>query len=181
MIKNLSLERYYINKKDEDGFELLDGNSVDFTFWKIIREEKYKNLIYIDREWVFTCNIPIDFVVFRNSLYFLIKYVTDQKVIFFDLIYKIMKEIFNNYKLERMIKIIKMEEDFQNFVINGKQDIFKILKETKPIKYIEDYQSYLEYLENEIYRIKLSRAWKIIQIYYKIKKILKRGFKQWKV
>lgn len=181
IIKNLCIERFYINKKDEEGFELLDGNSVDYTFWNIIREENYKNLIYIDREWEFTCNIPIDFIVFRNLFYFSIKYITDLKVSFFDLIYKIMKEIFNNYKIERFIKIIKMEEKFQNFVINKKQDIFKILKEAEPIKYIEDYQSYIECLENEIDRIKLSKVWKLFQIYYKIKNILKRDFKRWKV
>lgn len=178
MIKNLSIERFSVNKKDEESFDLLDGKSVDFTFWNLIRDEiNYQNLIYIDREWEFNDYIPIDFIVFRNLFYFLTKYSTEQKISLLDLIYKIMKEIFSNYKLERLLKIIKIEENFQNIVVNRKQDLFKILKESKPIRYIEDYQMYIEYLENEINKIKSSRGWKLLQIYYKIKKILKRGVK----
>lgn len=171
ILLDLSIKNFYINKIDNEGFALLDGKSVDFTFWNIIKDND-GNFIYIDKEWEFTQQISIDYLIFRNLLYFLLKYNINLNENLLDLIYYIMLKIFDSYNNNRLLMNIKIEEDFQSYIVNQKIDILKLLKETPSIKYIDDFYSYIETLENiKLYfeGIKKSRAWKLLQLYYRIK------------
>ncbi|MDD3088415.1 MAG: class I SAM-dependent methyltransferase [Candidatus Omnitrophica bacterium] len=60
------IRRYSSGKKDEQGYDLLEGTALDFTFRNIIRGEK--GWSQIDIEWVSTGMLSADYVLYRNCL-----------------------------------------------------------------------------------------------------------------
>ncbi len=67
-------DNYSSGKKDAMGVPLLNGQSYDITFWNIICEEGTGKWRVIDREWMFNGLIPVDFIVWRNLIYLIIRY-----------------------------------------------------------------------------------------------------------
>jgi len=55
--------------KDKDGYDLVNGNFFDFTFWNLIR--KNGKLIYFDDKWNYKQPLPVDFIMFRNMIHIL--------------------------------------------------------------------------------------------------------------
>ncbi|WP_394885807.1 glycosyltransferase [Clostridium butyricum] len=101
--------QFSIGKKDDEGYELLKGNSFDFVFNNIIEyDEKW---IFIDKKWTINNEIPEDYVVFRaiknifTDMGAYIPVFSSDKFIF-DIITQIYKQFTN----ERYKKLCSLEE-----------------------------------------------------------------------
>jgi len=67
-LKDFLMSRFYIKKTDSEGYPLLSGEAIDCTLWNLI--ENKKGIFFIDKKWKSIEPISIDFVLFRNLLYF---------------------------------------------------------------------------------------------------------------
>ncbi len=112
------ISNYYTGKKDEEGYHLVDGITVDYVFWNLIKTPD-QSLCSIDRKWKFREQLPADFVLFR-SLYG--SYVSMSPFIkekdFITFITDILNKIYSDYGEERLIKNLQLEESFQSAVHN---------------------------------------------------------------
>lgn len=112
------ISRYYTKINDKDGYPLLQGDSVDFIFRNIVKNEM--GLVGIDDEWSIIGYIPADYVVYRcitadiiGSQYPWIK----NKIKDIDkFTIELMKNLFPNYNRSRHNKNKQLEKSFQNLV-----------------------------------------------------------------
>lgn len=118
--------RFYTGIDDEEGFPLLQGNSVDFIFRNMISEEKGEP-IYIDNEWYVAGYIPADYVMYRCIATDIIgaqypwirKKVRNTDKFTIELI----KSFFPSYGNHRHNRNKVLEESFQKLVTGGLNEI----------------------------------------------------------
>ena len=60
--------RFGREEVDSGGVDLLDGVSLDFAFWNLVRRPD-GSLVFFDRKWQSLSAIPADYLVFRNLLH----------------------------------------------------------------------------------------------------------------
>ncbi len=134
-----SLLKYFsINEKDEEGYHLVDGGAIDYTFWNLIKGPD-NSLHYMDRKWRFRDKIPADFVLFR-SLYYLYAiyapFIKEKDSRSF--IVGIINTIYPKYTGERLKENLKLEESFQSEVSNNPEN-FNALELPPPAYSITDW------------------------------------------
>lgn len=114
------MRKFSTGKMDEEGYPLLKGNSLDFIFRNIIREET-GNLAPIDLEWVVDGCIPADYIVYRCIFHDIN---TTLRVQFpnripnlNDFCINLLAAIFPHYGSHRQFKNIQSELNFQKKIL----------------------------------------------------------------
>lgn len=108
---------YSAGRADQEGFPLLRGDSIDFIFRNIIRQNK--KLIPIDMEWSMARELTADYVLYRCSLDIIsAQYprVNNNIMVGGIFSYMVIKSIFPRYGIRRHQKNRRMEKVFQNSV-----------------------------------------------------------------
>lgn len=169
-IKDSLLKCFSKNKIDNDGYEIVDGRSIDYCFWNLLRDEN-RNFLFIDKKWIYKGFLTADDVLFRNlnGLYNDI-YFYKKQIPFSELIHLVLSRVYRNYDIKRFYKNIKVDLDFSNNI-------------NISAKTIEDYISRdiiknVKIMPGEIINLqsKLSgRAWKLLENYYKFKDYFRKG------
>lgn len=155
------VKRYYIGLNDEEGYPLLQGNSIDFIFRNIIKQKN--NLLAIDNEWCVEKYISADYLMYRCIVYDIVSQNywvrkrtknTDKFTIY------LMKYFFPNYSNRRNNKNILLEKSFQNVVVGNSGEINFVQK-----KY---------FLNNKIVWSIIKKIWSKLpeNIKFKIKKFV---------
>lgn len=154
------VSNYSTGKKDEEGYHLVDGGTVDYVFCNLIGTDDF-GLCFIDRKWRFREELPADFVLFRSlyvSYVWLRPFIKEKDIVIF--IAGILKKIYPDYGLERLKKNIQMEELFQSVVCN--QEVSIKLTDLQPAYAITvDYIKRLESKDRQLDAMLNTWSWKI--------------------
>ena len=114
------IDQYFMGVSDEEGYPLLQGPLIDFTFRNIIKKDK--KLLCIDNEW-WAENIPIDYILYRcitSDIINLQKPWIIKKIGNIDkFAIELMKHFFPNYGNIRHNKNKTLEESIQDLVSGG--------------------------------------------------------------
>ncbi len=114
------IAQYGTGKLDGDGYPLVKGEAVDYTFWNVL-SGKDGEFYFIDRKWRSKADITADLVLFR-SLYFafdkMIPFVNQKNMSKFIIGY--IKELYPQYDIDRLMKNLADEEAFQSIAGNKK-------------------------------------------------------------
>lgn len=106
---------YGTGKTDEEGYQLIGGQAVDYCFNNLIRTEE--NLAFIDRKWVLEYKIYEDYVMFRSLLGLfqeMFPFIQESKMS--DFVIGLMKRIFPQYNYTRFVTNLELESRFQSLV-----------------------------------------------------------------
>jgi len=122
------LYQFSTGEWDEDGYILVKGEAIDFSFWNVLVGVG-NHLFFIDKKWKSKKPIPVDFVIFRN-LFFLFEYIkpyieNKDRLLFCSIL---MRHLFKNYSYERMMTIIHREEEFQQWTTGKSIDFIADLR-----------------------------------------------------
>ncbi len=108
-IGDISVNMFGIGETDMEGFPVLKGEAIDFTYWNI-KEDQNNNWHFIDRKWKFKTPLPVDYILFRNlaglweeCFPFLPNYSKEE------FIYHILKDIFPYLYAKRIENYIERE------------------------------------------------------------------------
>jgi O-antigen biosynthesis protein len=169
-IKDGLLKSFSKDIRDDFGYEVVDGRSIDYCFWNLLRRNDGQ-LIFIDTKWAYDGFLTVDDVLYRNlnGLYYDVRYHVKQ-IPFSEFTISLLSKVYENYDLERFFKNIRVDLDFSNPIA-----LFP--------KNIEDYLSrdkidYVRIRPDEIIQIqgKLSgRAWKLLGKYYSLRDYLRKA------
>ncbi len=108
------MSKYDTGEKDVDGYPLVSGEAIDYTFWNLVSAEGGE-LLFIDKKWKIKKDIPADLILFRNLFYayptvgpFLnerdrLKFITRN-----------IRSIYPRYSLSRLRYDVRLEEKFQS-------------------------------------------------------------------
>ncbi len=107
------LADYSKNRKDEEGYDLVDGNAVDYVLWNLISLPDTGSIGFVDRKWRFKDELPADYVLFRSlAASLLVPFIKDKGHIQF--ILSIINNIYPGYSKERLVKNVALEASFQS-------------------------------------------------------------------
>lgn len=114
-LRHKLITSYGTGKTDAEGYQLVNGQAVDYCFNNLIRSED--KLVFIDRKWTLKAEIPEDYVLFRNlfGLFqemspFIPEYKSSEFVT------KRMIVIFPQYDYSRFCSNLELESKFQSLV-----------------------------------------------------------------
>jgi SAM-dependent methyltransferase len=110
------LAHFSTGKVNKEGYHLVSGDAVDYTFFNIIKTED-GDLRFVDRKWTFKSQLPADYILFRNVFHlhtFLRPFVLEKDLRRFTL--GIMTGIYPDYTPGRVQKCFSLEEEFQSTV-----------------------------------------------------------------
>lgn len=172
-IKDSLLKCFSKNRMDNDGYEIVDGRSIDYCFWNLLRDRN-RNLLFIDKKWTYNSFLTVDDVLYRNlnGLYYDVRYHIKQ-IPFSEFIHSVLSNVYRNYDIKRLYKNIKVDLDFSN----------NITLSTKTMEYYisRDIIDYVRIMPGEIINLqgRLSgRAWKLLENYYKLKDYFKKVMRE---
>jgi GT2 family glycosyltransferase len=122
---NNLLSHYSIGMSDPEGYPLVKGQAIDYTFWNIIIDSQ-KIFRFIDRKWVYNYPLSADRILFRNFFNSYQKFAPflinkDKKSFVLEMI----QTVYPQYTETRLAADIEFEKKFQTFV-RGKDLIFTI-------------------------------------------------------
>ncbi len=114
------IKQFGTNRKDEEGFLLVNGEAIDFTYWNL-KEDNHGNWNFFDRKWTLKKEIPLDFILFRNLFYLWFDFSPfipqlSQK----EFVTSLIQRIFPDFSSTRYEEHVKMENIFQTEVSNEK-------------------------------------------------------------
>ncbi len=110
------LAGYSRNRKDDEGYDLVDGNTVDYVLWNLIEADD-ESLNNIDRKWRFKEELPADYVLFRSLLgvfSYLGPFIKEKSFVQFTI--QIISRIYPAYSEERLKMNLGLEVSFQGEV-----------------------------------------------------------------
>ena len=119
------LHTYSLGLNDSEGYHLVNGEAIDYTFWNIIIDSD-NTFNFIDKKWKSKDTLPADFILFRNlfNIYEKISpYLKNKNKKSF--IIQMIQEIYPNYSEKRLIENLQSERLFQSFV-SGKEQNFTL-------------------------------------------------------
>ena len=147
---------YSTGKTDENGYDLVKGDAIDYTFWNLIVSDK--KLHYIDRKWTIKKDIPADLVLFRSLFYMfdtLSPFLTEKDVSSF--IIGNIQSIYPQYDKKRLDDNVLSEEDFQSAVGTrkvklsmSKPPVYSIAQQVRRAYDSEHYLERIKGLESRI-------------------------------
>ena len=113
---------YSLGKNDLEGYPLVNGVAIDYTFWNIIVTSE-NTLTLIDKKWRSKEPLPVDLILFRNlfnifekiSPFFKNK---NKKSFIIDMI----QDIYPQYSENRLTENLQFERQFQSFVSGNEQN-----------------------------------------------------------
>lgn len=115
VLRQQLIAAYGTGRNDEEGYQLIIGQAVDYCFNNLIRTEA--QIAFIDRKWALESEISEDYVMFR-SLFELFKemfpFIQESKASEF--IVKLMNGIFPQYNNNRFDYNLDLESKFQSLV-----------------------------------------------------------------
>jgi SAM-dependent methyltransferase len=111
-----SVSRFSTHVKGESGCEMLDGASLDFTFWNLMRTSE-DSLEVIDCKWTKTAPIPADYVMFRGLWGALRTFAPYVRGDIIDAIREIIQQRFPGCDDERLLSFYGEEMRFQALVM----------------------------------------------------------------
>ena len=106
---------YGTGKTDDEGYQLISGQAVDYCFNNLIRTEA--KLAFIDRKWVLEYEISEDYVMFRSLIGLfqeMFPFIQESKMSKF--VIGLMKRIFPQYNYNRFATNLELESKFQSLV-----------------------------------------------------------------
>ncbi len=107
------LADYSKNRKDDEGYDLVEGSAVDYVLWNLISSPDNSYISFIDRKWRFKNELPADYILFRSlACSFLEPFIKNKTHIQF--ILSMLKNIYPGYTKERLLKDIALEASFQS-------------------------------------------------------------------
>ncbi len=107
------LSGYSKNRKDDEGYDLVDGSAVDYVLWNLMSSPDNGSISFIDRKWRFKDELPADYILFRSlGCSFLVPFIKDNKHVPF--ILSVMNNIYPGYTKERLAKNLALEASFQS-------------------------------------------------------------------
>jgi len=110
------LRNYSIGENDFEGYPLIKGDTIDYTFWNLIK--KTDNTIeFIDRKWKSKKPLSADLILFRNLFWVFDKispFLKNKDKSSF--IISMIKDIYPQYSEKRLIINLRSETAFQFFV-----------------------------------------------------------------
>ena len=107
------LSGYAKNRKDDEGYDLVDGSAVDYVLWNLMSSPDNGSISFIDRKWRFKDELPADYILFRSlGCSFLLPFIKDNKQVPF--ILSVMNNIYPGYTKERLAKNLALEASFQS-------------------------------------------------------------------
>lgn len=109
------LGAYGTGRNDEEGYQLISGQAVDYCFNNLIRTEA--NLVFIDRKWALEDEISEDYVMFRSLLGLfqeMFPFIQESKMSEF--VIGLMKRMFPQYNYDRFATNLELESKFQSLV-----------------------------------------------------------------
>ncbi|WP_371364162.1 hypothetical protein SRRS_50020 [Sporomusa rhizae] len=115
VLRQQLIAAYGTGRNDEEGYQLISGQAVDYCFNNLIRTEA--QIAFIDRKWALESEISEDYVMFR-SLFELFKemfpFIQESKASEF--VVKLMNKIFPQYNYSRFDSNLDLESKFQSLV-----------------------------------------------------------------
>ena len=114
---------YSIDRKDPEGYPLVKGDAIDYTFWNLIVGSKNKFEL-IDMKWRSKDSLPADMILFRNLIWIFEKispFLKNKNRKSF--IIEMIQQIFPQYSEHRLTVDLQLESEFQSFVFGQEQKI----------------------------------------------------------
>lgn len=106
---------YGTGRIDEEGYQLISGQAVDYCFNNLIRTEA--TMEFIDRKWALESEISEDYVLFRSLLELfkeMFPFIQESKASEF--VVKLINGIFPQYNNSRFVSNLELESRFQSLV-----------------------------------------------------------------
>ena len=116
------LHTYSLGKNDPDGYPLVNGEAIDYTFWNIIVTSE-NTLTLIDKKWRSKDPLTSDFILFRNLFNIFEKispFLKNKNKKSF--IIEMIQDIYPNYSEERLTANLQFERVFLSFVLGQEQN-----------------------------------------------------------
>jgi GT2 family glycosyltransferase len=154
-LHNNLLRNYSIDGKDPEGYPLVRGVAIDFTFWNLIIESPH-NFNFIDRKWRCKDPLPADLILFRNLFNIFERccpYLANKNKISF--ILEMIQSIYPEYSEKRLATALDFESLFQvfasgrspqNFTVNNSVEYSLAELET----HLQERSNRIEELEREM-------------------------------
>lgn len=113
------LRRYHNGETDEEKYPLVDGASLDFAFWNLIRKVD-GGIEFIDNKWTYNQSVPADYVLFRNLFWLFYQFgpFMQEKDIAMAVV-ELMRGVFPGYDATRQQANFKREDEFQSLVFDS--------------------------------------------------------------
>lgn len=105
--------RFSIGGHDEQGFPLLSGDAIDFTFWNLIRDAN-GHLICFDQKWRSKAPISADYLLFRNMHHTLAAFLPYLKDSYENTLLAILRHVFPHFDDDRLQQHYLLESRFQS-------------------------------------------------------------------
>jgi len=116
------LSDYSKNRKDNEGYDLVEGSAVDYVLWNLISSPDNGSISFIDRKWRFKDELPADYILFRSlACYFLVPLIKDKTHIQF--ILSIISNIYPGYTKKRLAENIALDASFQSELLINKRSV----------------------------------------------------------
>ena len=167
-IKDSLLKNFSKGARDDFGYEVVDGRSIDYCFWNLLRGENGQ-LVFIDTKWAYDGFLTADDVLYRslNGLYYDVYYHVKQ-IPFSEFTISLLSKVYENYDLERFYKNIKVDLDFSNTIALFPKSIEDYLSRDK-IDHIRIRPDEIVQLQADLSNFRLiqsGRVWKLLGKYY---------------
>ncbi len=175
-IRESLLNNFSKGTRDNYGYEIVDGQSIDYCFWNLLRGEGGQ-LIFIDKKWTYDGPLTVDDVLFRslNGLYYDVYYHVRQ-IPFSQFTISFLSRLYHQYDHERFNKNIEVDLDFSNTVaLFPKEREYYLSRDI--IDHITIRPDELLQLQADLSDFRLiqsGRAWKLLGKYYTIRDCVKK-------
>ncbi len=123
---------------DENGYHLVDGNAIDYTFWNLLITSD-NEIIFIDKKWRYRDILPADFILFRNLCYLfdsIHPFIKEKNKSEF--VINIVKRIYQQYNYIRLSQNENLEREFQTQICITPQE--DKLKTTQGVPVYDNYR-----------------------------------------
>ncbi len=118
------LRTYSLGITDPEGYPLVNGEAIDYTFWNIIVSPE-NTFNFIDKKWLSKEPLPADLILFRNVYHIFEKigpfFKNKNKNLF---IIEMLQDIYPQYSEHRLTENFQFEALFQEFVSGKEQTYF---------------------------------------------------------
>ena len=160
--------------KDDFGYEVVDGQSIDYCFWNLLRSED-GYFVFIDTKWAYDGLLTADDVLYRslNGLYYDVYYHVKQ-IPFSEFTISLLSRIYENYDLERFYKNIKVDLEFSNTIALAPKSVEDYLSRDT-IDHIMIRPDEIAQLQTDLSNFRLiqsGKAWKLLRKYYSLRDLI---------
>lgn len=175
-MKDSLLKSFSKGMRDDFGYEVVDGQSIDYCFWNLLRG-KNGQFVFIDTKWAYDGFLTADDVLYRslNGLYYDVYYHVKQ-IPFSEFTVSILSKVYENYDLDRLYKNIRVDLDFSNAIALFPKSTEDYLSRDKidHIRIRPDEIIQLQANLSDFRLIQSGRAWKLLGKYYSLRDYVKK-------